>query len=104
MNLVVAIAIVSAVVLLKDSASHYKSAATFNSPYIAATETETDPAVLQHGIAHTEAARAHAYRSILKQSNGTFIVGLLVGFAFVANSIFIFRLTRNQSMGNTATA
>ena len=104
MNLVIAIVIVSAVVLLKDSASHYKSAATFNGPYIAATETETDPAVLQHGIVHTEAARAHAYRSILKQSNGTFIVGLLVAFAFVANSIYIFRLTRNQSMGNAAAA
>ncbi len=104
MNLVVAIVIVSAVVLLKDSASHYQPRAAFDSAYIAVAETETDPAVLQHGIVHTEAARAHAYRSILKQSNGTFIVGLLVAFAFVANSIFIYRLTQNQNMGNGATA
>lgn len=104
MNLVIAIVILSAVVLLKDSASHYQPRSAFDSAYIAATERETDTEVLQHGIVHTEAARAHAYRSILKQSHGTFIVGLLVAVAFVANSIFIYRITQNQHVGSGTTA
>ena len=104
MNVVIAIVVISAVFLLKDSSSHYQSAAAFNSNYISLTETETNPQILQHGIVHTEAARAHAYRSILKQSNGTFIVGLLIAIAFIANSIFIYRLTRNQKLPTEATA
>lgn len=98
MNIVVAVVLISAVLLLKNSASHYQSGSAFNSDYIALTKTETDPAMLQYGILHTEAARAHAYRSILKQSNGTFIVGLIIALAFLANSIFIYRLTRAQKL------
>lgn len=98
MNLVIAIVLISGVFLLKDSSSRYQSASAYNSDYIALTANETDPAMLQHGIAHTEAARAHAYRSILKQSHGTFIVGLIIALAFLANSIFIYRLTRAQKL------
>lgn len=103
MNIVVAVVLVSAVFLLKDSSSHYKSGAAFNSDYIALTANETDPAMLQHGILHTEAARAHAYRSILKQSNGTFVIGLIIAVAFLVNSIFIYRLTRTQKLPMTET-
>jgi len=98
MNVVIAVVLISAVFLLKNSSSHYQSAAAYNSDYIALTVAETDPAMLQHGIAHTEAARAHAYRSILKQSHGTFIVGLIIALAFLGNSIFIYRLTRAQKL------
>lgn len=104
MNLTVAIVILSAVVLLKDSSSHYKKRSNFDQAYVTITKTETDPAVLQHGIVHTEAARAQAYRSILNQSNGTFIIGLLVAVAFVANSVFIYRLTQKQNVTAAATA
>ena len=98
MNVVIAVVLISAVFLLKNSSSHYQSSAAYNSDYIALTAAETDPAMLQHGIAHTEAARAHAYRSILKQSNGTFIVGLIIALAFLVNSIFIYRLTRTPKL------
>jgi len=98
MNIVIAVVLISAVFLLKDSSSHYQSEAFLNSDYIALTANETDPAMLQHGILHTEAARAHAYRSILKQSHGTFIVGLIIALAFIANSIFIYRFTRAQKL------
>lgn len=98
MNLVIAIVILSAIVLLKDSASRYQPQSAFDTAYIEVTKQEADPKVLQHGILHTEAARAHAYRSIIKQSNGTFIIGLLVTFAFLANSIFIYRNTNQQRL------
>ena len=97
MNLVIAITIFSAVLLLKDSASHYQPQSAFDSAYIASAQQEVDPEILHHGIVHTEAARAHAYRSIIKQSNGTFIIGLLVTLAFIANSIYIFRITNRQN-------
>lgn len=98
MNLVVAIVILSAVVLLKDSASHYQPRSAFDSAYVAVAQQEVDPEILHHGIVHTEAARAHAYRSIIKQSNGTFIIGLLVTLAFLANSIYIYRITNRQKL------
>ena len=98
MNIVVAIVILSAVALLKDSASHYQPRSAFDTTYIAFTKQEAEPKVLQHGIVHTEAARAHAYRSIIKQSNGTFIIGLLVALAFIANSIYIYRITNRQKL------
>lgn len=101
MNIMIATLVISAVVLLKDSSSHYQNRAAFDKAYISLAEAETDPAVLQHGLVQTEAARAHAYRSILKQSHGTFIVGLIVAIAFVANSIFIYRLTRMQKLRMT---
>lgn len=107
LNICIAIVILSAVFLLKDSSSHYQSRSAFDAKYISVTKAETDPEILQHGIVHTEAARAHAYRSILKQSNGTFVIGLLVALAFIANSIFIYRITNtshNQNMGGGAAA
>lgn len=97
MNLMIAALVISAVVLLKDSSSHYQPMASFDKAYISLAEAETDPVVLQNGLVRTEAARAHAYRSILRQSHGTFIVGLIIAIAFVANSIFIYRLTRKQN-------
>ncbi|MBT8043754.1 MAG: hypothetical protein KJO79_02285 [Verrucomicrobiae bacterium] len=97
MNIVIAIFILSAIFLLKDSASHYQPRSAFDSAYISVAERETDTEVLKHGIVHTEAARAHAYRSILRQSQGTFIVGLLVAVAFLGNSIFIYRMMKNQN-------
>lgn len=96
MNLVIAVTIFSAVVLLKDSASHYQPQSAFDAAYVAVAKQEVNPAILHHGIVHTEAARAHAYRSILRQSNGTFIIGLLVSIAFIANSIYIYRITNRQ--------
>ncbi len=94
MNLIIAAFIISAAVLLKDSASHYQPRSAFDTAYVAAAERETDTQVLKHGIVHTEAARAHAYRSILRQSHGTFIIGLLVAVAFLGNSLFIYRMMK----------
>ena len=104
MNIVIAITIFSAVVLLKDSASHYQPRSAFDSAYIAIAKQEVDPEILHHGIIHTEAARAHAYRSIIMQRNGTFIIGLLAAFAFAANSIYIFRITKRQKSSLTVTS
>lgn len=92
MNAVVAIVILSAVVLLKDTTARYQPLSTFDSVYVKASGQETDPQILHKGIVYTEAARAHAYSSIIKHSDGTIIVGLIVAMAFVANSVFIFRL------------
>ncbi len=97
MNIMIATLVISAVVLLKDSSSHYQPGANFDKAYISLAEAETDPTILQHGLVRTEAARAHAYRSILRQSHGTFIIGLIIAVAFLANSIFIYRLTRKQN-------
>lgn len=92
MNTVVAIVILSAVLLLKDTTNRYQPLSSFDSVYVKASEQETDPQILHKGIVYTEAARAHAYSSIIKHSDGTMIVGLVVAMAFVANSVFIFRL------------
>ncbi len=92
MNTVVAIVILSAVVLLKDTTALYQPLSTFDSVYVKASGQETDPQILHKGIVYTEAARAHAYSSIIKHSDGTIIVGLIAVMAFAANSIFIFRL------------
>lgn len=98
MNLVIAIVLLTAVVLLKDGASHYQPRSAFDSAYIAATAQEADPKILQHGILHTEAARAHAYRSIIRQSNGTFIIGLLAALAFAANAIYIHHANKPRKL------
>ena len=92
MNTVVAIVILSAVLLLKDTTNRYQPLSSFDSVYVKASEQETDPQILHKGIVYTEAARAHAYSSIIKHSDGTMIVGLVVAMAFIANSVFIFRL------------
>ena len=96
MNTVIAIVILSAVMLLKDSASRYEPRSAFDSAYIEVSSKEKDPKMLHNGILYTEAARAHAYRSIIRQSNGTFIIGLMVVFAFMANSVYIFRSSHQQ--------
>ena len=96
MNTVIAVVILSAVVLLKDSASSYEPRSAFDSAYIEVSSKEKDPKMLHNGILYTEAARAHAYRSIIKQSNGTFIIGLMVVFAFMANSVYIYRTSHQQ--------
>ena len=96
MNTVIAVVILSAVVLLKDSASSYEPRSAFDSAYIEVSSKEKDPKTLHNGLLYTEAARAHAYRSIIKQSNGTFIMGLMVVFAFMANSVYIYRSTNRQ--------
>ena len=46
MNLVIAITIFSAVLLLKDSASHYQPQSAFDSAYIAIAQQEIDPEIL----------------------------------------------------------
>ena len=102
MNIVIATLILTTVILLKDSASHYQSGSAFDSAYIEITKQEADPKILQHGILYTEAARAHAYRSIIKQSNGTFFIGLLVTLAFAANSIYIYHTTKAQKLALSA--
>ena len=104
MNAVIALVVLSAVILLKDSASHYQPRSAFDTAYVEVTKNELDPGILQNGILYTEAARAHAYRSIIRQSNGTFIIGLLVSVAFIANSIFIYRLSasQNRPVGSTS--
>ena len=96
MNTVIAIVILSAVVLLKDSASIYEPRSAFDSAYVEVSSKEKDPKMLHNGILYTEAARAHAYRSIVRQSNGTFIIGLMVVFAFMANSVYIYRSSNRQ--------
>ena len=96
MNTVIAIVILSAVVLLKDSASVYEPRSAFDSAYVEVSSKEKDPKMLHNGILYTEAARAHAYRSIVRQSNGTFIIGLMVVFAFMANSVYIYRSSNRQ--------
>ena len=96
MNTVIAIVILSAVVLLKDSASIYEPRSAFDSAYVEVSSKEKDPKMLHNGILYTEAARAHAYRSIVRQSNGTFIIGLMVVFAFMANSVYIYRSSNHQ--------
>jgi len=90
-NAIIAILVLSAVILLKDSTSHYQDRSAYDTAYVKLSGEEKDPRVLHHGIVYTEAARANAYRSITMQSHGTFFVGLLVSMVFVANSIFIFR-------------
>ena len=96
MNTVIAIVILSAVVLLKDSASVYEPRSAFDSAYVEVSSKEKDPKMLHNGILYTEAASAHAYRSIVRQSNGTFTIGLMVVFAFMANSVYIYRSSNRQ--------
>lgn len=102
MNSVIAIFILSAVVLLKDSASHYQPSSAYDAAYVEVSSKEKDPKMLHNGIVYTEAARAHAYRSIIRQSNGTFIIGLMVSLAFMANSIYIYKLANRQRVVVTA--
>ena len=98
MNTVIAIVILSAVVLLKDSASHYQPSSAYDTAYVEVSSKEKDPKMLHNGIIYTEAARAHAYRSIIRQSNGTFVIGLMVSLAFMANSIYIYKLANRQGV------
>ena len=91
MNAIIAIVVLSAVILLKDSNSHYQDRSAYDTAYVKLSSEEKDPKVLHHGIVYTEAARANAYHSITMQSHGTFFIGLLVSMVFTANSIFIFR-------------
>ncbi len=98
MNIVIAIVVLSAVVLLKDSSSLYQPRSAYDVAYVEVSSQETDPKMLHNGIMYTEAARAHAYRSIIRQSNGTFIIGMMVALAFLANSIYIFKLAGRQKV------
>lgn len=96
LNVIIAIVVLSAVILLKDSNSHYQDRSAYDTAYVKLSGEEKDPKVLHHGIVYTEAARANAYHSITMQSHGTFFIGLLVSLVFMANSIFIFRSAAPQ--------
>jgi hypothetical protein len=98
MNTVIAIVVLSAAFLLKDSTSLYQPRSAYDVAYVEVSSKEKDPKMLHNGIVYTEAARAHAYRSIIRQSNGTFVIGLIVSLAFIANSIYIFKLANRQKV------
>lgn len=98
MNTVIAIVVLSAIFILKDSTSLYQPRSAYDVAYVENSSKEKDPKMLHNGIMYTEAARAHAYRSIIRQSNGTFAIGLMVSLAFMANSIYIFKLVNRQKI------
>lgn len=96
MNIVVAIALVSGAVFLKKGSERYESRAKFDRPYITLTKYEKDPAHLHKGLVYTEGARASAYKSILNLSHGTSIIWLIVAVAFIANTVYLFRINKEQ--------
>lgn len=96
MNIVVAIALVGGAVFLKRGADLYEPRAKFDRTYIMLTKHEQDPAQLQKGLVYTEGARATAYKSVLNLSHGTSIVWLVVSIAFIANTIYLFRISLEQ--------
>jgi hypothetical protein len=96
MNIVIAIALVCGAVFLKHGGDRYKPRAKFDRVYISLTNNEQDPAMLQKGLVYTEGARATAYKSILNLSHGTSIIWLIVAVAFIANTVFLFRINLEQ--------
>lgn len=97
-NIIIAITLISGAVILQKTSSSYQPQATLNRGYIDQTKAEKDPGTLQHGILHTEAARATAYRAVLYLSNGTVITWVLVSLALLMNAIFLLRLTRKHEL------
>lgn len=104
MNISIAILLVCAAGVLKSSTTNFNARANYDKGYIAQAKAETDTDTLKHGLIHTEAARATAYRSVLNLSNGASIIWLIVAAAFVMNAVFIFRMHRNQQLMLAAAA
>jgi len=98
LNTSIALVLVCAAVILTSNASRFKNQSKMDQGYLAMTKVEKDARTLQHGILHTEAARATAYRSVLNISNGTSIIWVLVAVAFIMNAVFIFRMNRNHQL------
>lgn len=98
MNVSIALLLVCAAVVLKKGTSSFDSQAKFDRGYIAQAKAETNTDTLKHGIIHTEAARATAYRSVMDVSNGASITWLIVAAAFIMNAIFIFRMNRKHQL------
>lgn len=82
--------------MLKKGADRYEPRAKFDRPYITVTKYEKDPAALHKGLVYTEGARAQAYKSVLNLSHGTSIIWLIVAVAFIANSVYLLRINREQ--------
>lgn len=98
MNMTIALLLVGSAIVLKNGSSNYNSQARFDSNYIALAKAETNAETLKHGIIHTEAARATAYRSVLDISNGASITWILLAVALLMNAMFIFRMQRNHQL------
>ena len=96
MNIVIAIALVCGAVFLKRGGDRYQPRAQFDRVYITLAKAEKDPEVLQKGLVYTEGARATAYKSVLNLSHGTSLVWLIVAVAFIANSVYLFRINLAQ--------
>lgn len=96
MNIVIAIALIGGALFLKRGADLYKPRAQFDRVYITLAHAEQDPEVLQKGLVYTEGARAAAYKSVLNLSEGTSLIWLIVAIAFMANTVYLFRINREQ--------
>lgn len=92
MNIGIAVLLLCGAIFLKRGADRYEPRAQFDKAYITLTNAETDPAALQKGLLYTEGARATAYKSVLNLSHGTSIVWLIVAIAFIANTVYLFRI------------
>jgi len=98
MNIVIAIVLVCAALILDRKTSDYNSQSNIDRGYLRQTKSETNTETLQHGIIYTEAARATAARSAHYISNGASISWGLVALTLVMNSLFIFRMSRNHQV------
>jgi len=98
LNTSIAIVLVCAAVFLQSNSSRYQGQSKMDHAYLEMTKAEKDHSTLQHGILHTEAARATAYRSVLSISNGASITWVLVALAFIMNAVFIFRMNRKHQL------
>ncbi|MBK1830891.1 hypothetical protein JIN77_09150 [Verrucomicrobiaceae bacterium R5-34] len=98
LNSAIAVVLVCAAVLMKNNSERFKGQSKIDRTYLAMTKAEQDSSTLQHGILHTEAARATAYRSVLNISNGTAMVWLLISVAFLMNAVFVFRMNRSHQL------
>ncbi len=96
MNIIVAIALVCGAVFLKKGADRYEPRAQFDRSYIILAKAEQDPQALHKGLVYTEGARATAYKSVLNLSHGTSIIWLIVAIAFIANTVYLFRINLEQ--------